>query len=1394
MPNYEYKRTPWYSQRNNIYKVVIKNGVKNIGDHAFEECSYLYSVTIPNSVTSFGYCAFRECRNINSITIPNSVTIIGNNAFAGCTSLASINIPNSVTRIGDYAFIECDALTTVTIPNSVTSIENGTFMNCNSLRSVHIPNSVTSIGSDAFYKCTSLNDVVIPCNVTYIGSDAFGYCQQLSRLTCYAVTPPVIKSSDAFRYVPKTGTLYVPASALSAYKTANVWKEWWQSKITIDNCYIITLDHNNGTGETEQIPVFYGEPMPEDMGLVAPTKKGYIFTGYSSKGIYYYDANLKSSRDFDKQQEYTLYANWTPRTTKISLDFQGGKNGTAQITATYGKAMPTDEKTIAPTKAGYIFDGYYSSANGKGIKYYNADMTSTRNWNNDVSSSTLYAYWIYYVPVSDITLSNQTIPVWVGETKTLTATASPANANNTAVNWYSSDDNVATVSSEGVITAIGKGTCTITCTAADGYGAKSICEVTVKQPVKNIALSETSTSLWVGESKTITTTVTPKNANNTAVEWSSSDNKIATVSSKGVITAKGKGTCTITCTAADGYGAKSTCKVTVKQQVTSIALNDAPTLLWVGDTKTITATVTPTTANNIAVEWSSSDNNVATISSEGVITAKGKGTCTITCTAADGYGTKSTCEVIVKQQVSSIALNNKTASIWVGETKKLTAKATPTTANNTAVEWSSSDNNVATVSSEGQITAIGKGTCTITCKAADGYGTKSTCKVTVKLPVTAIAMTDAIPLLWVGKTTAIAATVTPATASNTAVEWYSSDTNIATVSSEGIITAIGKGTCTITCKAADGYGTESTCKVTVKQQVSSIALNNKTASLWVGGANTLKATVTPAIANNTAVEWYSSDNNVATVSSEGIITAIGKGTCTITCKAADGYGTESTCKVTVKQQVSSIALNNKTATLWVGGANTIKATVTPAIADNTAVVWNSSDTNVATVSSEGIITAVGKGTCTITCKAADGYGTESTCKVTVKQQVSSIALNNKTATLWVGGTNTIKATVTPAIANNTAVEWYSSDTNVATVSSEGIITAIGKGTCTITCKAADGYGTESTCKITVKQQVTSIDLGIENLTMTCGTEKTLIPVITPSNADVQTLIWKSSDNSVIDVTPEGVLTAVGPGTATITCTSTDDFKKEISITVNIVSYDITDKNTSIAEGTYGEGGIKYTRTLTENKYATFCLPYDVNLSDYTDYFSKVYVPTGTAIVKSNGTLVILFKNVSLTETIRAGQPFIALASNSESVTIKNGSKVTISALNEPQPINLKVYNFGSNLDSPNLDIVVNIIGNYSLVTDLNNANNFTFSANNQIINTNSVSPYCFYVTINDEHGNEKIIDISFSLDGEEATGLEDLRFANAKSPVYNLNGQRINKAHAQKGIYIKNGKKYANKN
>lgn len=312
--------------------------------------------------------------------------------------------------------------------------------------------------------------------------------------------------------------------------------------------------------------------------------------------------------------------------------------------------------------------------------------------------------------------------------------------------------------------------------------------------------------------------------------------------------------------------------------------------------------------------------------------------------------------------------------------------------------------------------------------------------------------------------------------------------------------------------------------------------------------------------------------------------------------------------------------------------------------------------------------------------------------------------------------------------------------------------------------------------------------------MTCGDEKTLTPTINPSNADVKTLTWKSTDNSVATITSEGVLTAVNPGTATITCTATDDFKKSSSITVIVESLDITitDKNPTIKEGTYREGGISYTRTLTKNKYTTFCMPYDVNLSDYTEYFSQVYVPMEMAFVKSGGKLMVMFKSVSLTETIRAGQTFIALASKSGTVAIKNGSKITITSLDEPQPTNLEVYNYGGNLLSRNTDVDVQITGNYSIVADLDDANNFTFSVNGQMVGTTTVSPYRFYITKNDERSSAKITDILLSFDGEEATGIDDIiNEQKGDDKYYNLNGQRINKSNAQKGVYIKNGKKYA---
>ena len=242
-----------------LTSIEIPNSVTSIGHSAFYGCSGLTSVTIPNSVTSIGQSAFQNCYRLTSVTIPNSVTSIREYAFQNCYRLTSINvasdnsnycsvdgvlfnkdkttliqypggkqgsytIPNSVTSIGEWAFAYCDGLTSVTIPNSVTSIGNKAFAYCDGLTSVTIGNSVTSIGNFAFHDCSGLTSVIIPNSVTSIGQSAFYWCDGLTSITCEAVTPPTLNSS-VFS-VDKSIPLYVPAGSVSAYQSADQWKDF----------------------------------------------------------------------------------------------------------------------------------------------------------------------------------------------------------------------------------------------------------------------------------------------------------------------------------------------------------------------------------------------------------------------------------------------------------------------------------------------------------------------------------------------------------------------------------------------------------------------------------------------------------------------------------------------------------------------------------------------------------------------------------------------------------------------------------------------------------------------------------------------------------------------------------------------------------------------------------------------------------------------------------------------------------------------------------------------------------------------------------------------------------------------------------------------------------------
>ena len=429
-------------------------------------------------------------------------------------------------------------------------------------------------------------------------------------------------------------------------------------------------------------------------------------------------------------------------------------------------------------------------------------------------NTTLTAVW--RKPAESLELSESSLTLNKGETAVLKASVQPEDFADKDVSWKSSDTAIATVDAEGNVKAVAKGTATITAATKDGTGISASCTVTVKQPVTGITLSKTTLSLMKGKTTTLTATAAPESADNKAVTWKSSNTKIATVDTNGLVKAVAKGTATITVTAKDGSGVSASCTVTVKQPVTKITLNKTALSLMKGKTSTLTATAAPASANNKAVTWKSSNTKIATVDTKGLVKAVAKGTATITATAKDGSGIKAVCKVTVKQPVTKITLNKTALSLMKGKTSTLTATAAPASANNKAVTWKSSNTKIATVDTKGLVKAVAKGTATITATAKDGSGIKAVCKVTVKQPVTKITLNKTVLSLTRGKTFTLKATAGPASANNKAVKWTTSNKAVATVTSNGVVKGIKGGTATITATAKDGSNKKVTCRVTVK--------------------------------------------------------------------------------------------------------------------------------------------------------------------------------------------------------------------------------------------------------------------------------------------------------------------------------------------------------------------------------------------------------------------------------------------------------------------------------------------------------------------------------------------------------------------------------------------------
>lgn len=694
------------------------------------------------------------------------------------------------------------------------------------------------------------------------------------------------------------------------------------------------------------------------------------------------------------------------------------------------------------------------------------------------------------VPATGITVDKTATTIVKGATDKLTATLVPADANGT-ITWSTSDSSVATVSSDGTVTAVKNGTATVTAKCGD-LSAQT--KVTVINPLKAITITGTTHSIKKGQTTQLGLTYDPADTTDSvAATWTSSNTSVATVSKTGLVTALKDGSTTIKATVGN---VSSTYDIAVKEvKLTGIKMEEKA-LIHKGDTKALTVEYTPAdTTDDKTVAWSSSDSTVASVDNNGIVTAVKPGSAVITAKVGN-Y--QATCAVTVDAPLKEIVPEKAIIDMVKKQTANIAYSVVPAdTTDSKDVTFTSSDETVAKVNSDGKVTAKKAGQATVTITGANGI--KATVTVNVsEIPVNEVVLSAQDEIIEAGAKKVITATLKPEnnTDDNQDVTWTTSDEKIAKVvvdkddSHKATIEGIAAGSAVITATAANG--TKAECTVKVPKHITSITLPGAV-ELTRGTSTTLNVTITPADTDDdTTVTWKSSDSDVVKVDEKtGMVYAVkaGKADVTATTKAVDNATAKSftaTTTVTVKENNMTDEIGKKLAfdefdDLLIGqkdNANNyfnlsdlIKANN---ITDDINVEFASSDKTVATIDNDGNVFGLkaGKTTITATVIATAGDGSKNVYtaegELTVKAiPLNSIAFDKVIKEMKLGATDTLSIIYNPQNTTDAKdVTWTSSNPSVISVEN-GKLTANAVGTADITAKVGDKT---VTCTITVKEE------------------------------------------------------------------------------------------------------------------------------------------------------------------------------------------------------------------------------------------------------------------------------------------------------------------------------------
>ena len=509
-----------FSHCSALKEIKFPVSLKTISNFAFISCSSLETISIPGSVTSIGNCAFESCRLlknvrfedgyetlnlghgrpdyeklfedcpiesvylgrdlayenspfkktglIKNLTISESVQVIPADLFSGASLLTSLTIPNSVSTIEGSAFLNCTNIETISFGNSLKTIGGLAFQGCTKLKYIHLPESLTTIGYRAFNKCKSLVSVWLGKNITTIMSEAFSGCNIAKVILCADTKP------EGADYIGgKSKIKYVPNDTYS-------WKNQLVYPHISDMFELNNVVYAPADDDTEYCDIIDCTYFPDSDEFIVPETVEHNGKTYRVRNVNNYAfCSNPDIKHVELPDIATIGNGAFSQDENLQTVSFGSTVGTIGQYAFENCQAVTDLKTSATVPPVCGKDA---------LKSINKLICTLHVPSQSVELYKKAPQWEYFklidgveyqVPVNEITVSYAE-EMNVGETQTILADVLPADASDKTLSWHSSDENVATVTEDGLVTALNAGEVIITVTAADGSRVTAECRIKVK--------------------------------------------------------------------------------------------------------------------------------------------------------------------------------------------------------------------------------------------------------------------------------------------------------------------------------------------------------------------------------------------------------------------------------------------------------------------------------------------------------------------------------------------------------------------------------------------------------------------------------------------------------------------------------------------------------------------------------------------------------------------------------------------------------------------------------------------------------------------------------------------------------------------------------------------------